>query len=79
MHQSGAFIIFDVTNVGRLLHSDVLTEALRQRLRQNSESTRQAPLYSQSVLREVSEPAVFGRNVAKQHGATYCYRSVWIS
>jgi len=29
MHQCGALVIFDVSNVGRLLHSDVLTESLQ--------------------------------------------------
>ena len=29
MHQRGTLVIFDVTDVGRLLHPDVLTEALQ--------------------------------------------------
>ena len=29
MHQCGALVIFDISNVGRLLHSDVLTESLQ--------------------------------------------------
>ena len=34
MHQRGTLVIFDVTNVGRLLHSDVFTETL-QKLKKN--------------------------------------------
>ena len=29
MHQRGALVIFDVSNVGRLLHSDIFTESLQ--------------------------------------------------